>query len=373
MAIVMNLPVILWACWAFIAGAAVGSMLNVCVARLPLEKSILWPGSRCGSCLQSIRWFDNVPLLSYWLLRGRCRNCGATFSVRYFLLELVTGLAFAGLFLVEIVWNVHDITFFKQQQWNLRNGIVVWECWCYWLHHCLLVSFLIACAGCDLDRREIPLSLTFTGLIFGLIGSALFPWPWPMSIAEPGVLPQPNPPNLPWWLLDPKDALRPALYPWPVWGPLPDWMPLGSHLSGLAAGLAGALVGTFMLRGVRVTFGKGFGQEALGLGDADLMMMAGSFLGWQPVIVAFFAGGLVALVFGIGQLILTGKTDLPFGPGLAVGCVVTMLGWRWIAPAVQPLMFNAMILALAVGASAAFMLIFGALFGRLRRTRAESA
>ncbi len=372
MAIAMNLPVILWTCWAFIAGTAVGSLLNVCVARLPLEKSILWPGSRCSSCLQPIRWYDNVPLLSYWLLRGRCRTCRASFSVRYFVLELFTGLAFAGLFLVEIVWNVHDISFVRRAHFDIVAGRVPWQCWCFWLYHCLLISFLIACAGCDLDRREIPLSLTFTGLIVGLIGSFLFPWPWPMSVAEPGVVPQPNPANLPWWLLDPKDAVRPALYPWPVWGPLPDWMPLGSHLSGLAAGLAGMLVGTFMLRGVRTLFSKGLGREALGLGDADLMMMAGSFLGWQPIVVAFFVGAMVTLVFAIVQMIVTRDNALPFGPGLAVGCVLTMLCWRWIAPAVQPIMFNATFLLMAVLAAGACMLIFGALFRGLRGPQAES-
>ena len=58
--LVFNLPVILWVAWTFILGAAVGSLLNVCVARLPLEKSILWPSSRCGNCLRPIRWFDNI-------------------------------------------------------------------------------------------------------------------------------------------------------------------------------------------------------------------------------------------------------------------------------------------------------------------------
>ena len=60
----------------FVLGTIVGSLLNVCIHRLPLEKSIIWPGSRCSHCLQAIRWYDNVPLLSYVLLRGRCRTCG---------------------------------------------------------------------------------------------------------------------------------------------------------------------------------------------------------------------------------------------------------------------------------------------------------
>src|SRR5947208_13206977 len=97
---------VFWLVFAFLLGTAVGSFLNVCAYRLPYEKSVLWPGSRCGSCYQAIRWYDNIPLLSYWLLRGRCRICGATFSPRYFLVELFTGLAFAALFYLEIYQNI---------------------------------------------------------------------------------------------------------------------------------------------------------------------------------------------------------------------------------------------------------------------------
>src|SRR5271163_1296237 len=97
-----------WLFAVFILGAVVGSFLNVCIARLPLEKSILWPGSRCGSCLERIHWYDNLPIISYLWLRGRCRHCGARFSARYFVVELVTGLGFAALFYGEVVCNLHD-------------------------------------------------------------------------------------------------------------------------------------------------------------------------------------------------------------------------------------------------------------------------
>src|SRR5260370_36833498 len=98
----------------FVFGTIVGSLLNVCIYRLPLEKSIIWPGSRCGHCLQAIRWYDNIPLLSYLILRGRCRTCRARFSMRYFLIELFTGLAFAGLFYLEVVANIHDLEVLKR-------------------------------------------------------------------------------------------------------------------------------------------------------------------------------------------------------------------------------------------------------------------
>src|SRR5574341_1450468 len=97
-----------WLPAVFVIGAIVGSFVNVAVSRLPLEKSLLWPGSRCGSCFQRIRWFDNIPLISYWWLRGRCRNCGTSFSIRYFLIELATALGFVGLFYLEMMRNIHQ-------------------------------------------------------------------------------------------------------------------------------------------------------------------------------------------------------------------------------------------------------------------------
>lgn len=361
-----NMPVILWTAWTFVLGAAIGSLLNVCVARLPLEKSILWPSSRCGHCLQRIRWYDNVPLLSYWLLRGRCRNCGTSFSVRYFLVELGTGLAFAGLFYLEIIANVHEHPFFVQQRFNIVNGWVPWQAWVYFAHHAILLSLLIVASVCDLGNREIPLSLTSFGAVVGLIGATLFPWPWPNDVATA----LPKPAGVPWWLSDPG-SIGTGLYPWPVWGPLPGWIPLGGHLSGFVTGLTGLLVGTWMLRGVRAVFTRGLGREALGLGDADLMMMAGAFIGWQPVVVAFFVGALVTLGFAIVQMVVFRDNALPFGPGLAAGVMLTVLGWHAIGPAVQAPLFWPTMLGICVVAGAGFMLVASVFLRRVRPGRKE--
>jgi leader peptidase (prepilin peptidase)/N-methyltransferase len=100
--------IVYWLVTAFVLGSVVGSFLNVCIARMPLEKSILWPGSRCTQCFQGIKWYDNLPLVSYLWLRGHCRQCGSRFSVRYFIVERLTGLGFAGLFYAEVVGNVHN-------------------------------------------------------------------------------------------------------------------------------------------------------------------------------------------------------------------------------------------------------------------------
>lgn len=79
-------------------GLSIGSFLNVCSLRWPMDESVVSPGSRCPGCQQPIRWFDNVPVLSWLLLRGRCRHCGERVSVQYPLVELATGLVWAGVF-----------------------------------------------------------------------------------------------------------------------------------------------------------------------------------------------------------------------------------------------------------------------------------
>ena len=181
----------------------------------------------------------------------------------------------------------------------------------FWAHATLL-SLLIIAAACDLNGRVIPLSVTLFGAGVGLISATLFPWPWPNDVNTAGIVPNPG---VDWCLVMPGRGL----YPWPVWGPLPDWLPPGSHRLGFATGLAGILVGTWMLRGVRTLFTRGLGQEALGLGDADLMMMAGAFLGWQPIVVAFFVGVLVALGFAIAQSRSSTKTTAAVRPRIGRG------------------------------------------------------
>jgi leader peptidase (prepilin peptidase)/N-methyltransferase len=280
---------------------------------------------------------------------------------------LGTGIGFSGLFYLEIVANIHDLPYFAQKQWEIKAGLVPWQGWAFFGHHAVLLSLLIVAAGCDLGGRTIPLSLTMFGTGIGLIGAVLFPWPWPNDINGLGIVP---PHGQSWWMALPGQLGR-GLYPWPVWGPLPNWMPLGSHPSGLATGVAGILVGTWMLRSVRAIFTKGLGKEALGLGDADLMMMAGAFLGWQPVVVAFFVGAVASLGFAIANLIFYKDASLPFGPGLAAGIIITWLCWQSIGPAVQVLLFNGPLLLICVGFGAGFMFLSSA-FLRMIKPRPPS-
>lgn len=349
----MAIALAFWLTFVFLIGASIGSFLNVAIARLPLEKSLIWPDSRCGNCLQSIRWYDNVPLLSYLWLRGRCRACGARFSIAYFLVELGTALSFLGLFLLEAEVNVHG--------WPTRTGWYRWETIVGFAWHATLFSFLMAASVCDLRTREIPLQLTLTGTLIGLIGAILMPWPWPGAGL---VLPSPAP-RWPW--ADPTVPLHQGIYAWPFWslaGGGGDW------LTGLLTGVCGALMGTLLLRITGFLFSKGLGREALGLGDADLMMVAGAFLGWQMVLVGFFLSVFPALLFGIMQLIIRRDNSLPFGPSLSIGVMGTCLAWEPIGQHLRPVLFNGEFLLWA-GVLAAIAMFVMAFAMRLLRGKEE--
>jgi leader peptidase (prepilin peptidase)/N-methyltransferase len=353
----------------FLIGCVVGSFLNVGIARLPFEKSLIWPGSRCGNCYTQIRLIDNIPLLSYWILGGKCRRCKAKFSMRYFWVELLVGVGFAGLFYLEIVRNIHQMPAFRDAHWHLKMFLFSRDnlpILIFFMHRATLFSLLVVAAFCDIQNRTIPISLTVFGTVVGLAFATACPWPWPNTVESAMPVVRANFPVDEWWLLDPTNHQKQGLYPWPVWGPPPHWMPAGSWRLGLVTGLAGALVGTFMLRGVKFLFERGLGREALGLGDADLMMMVGAFLGWQPVVIAFLVGGLVSLILALPKLALGGSNELPFGPGLAIGSLITWLGWTWIGPTVQVMMFHPTILGIFVVGCGAVLLIMSFLMGRLR-------
>jgi leader peptidase (prepilin peptidase)/N-methyltransferase len=338
--------------WLFVFGAAVGSFLNVCIYRIPAGKSLTWPGSRCGHCFHEVRLKDNVPLVSYWVLRGRCRDCGARFSMRYFWVELLTAVSFVAVYVLEIGLNVQHLRIwlgggFADLQW-VQTPLFSWQLFAF---HAALASFLIAATGCLLDHGRVPPALAVTGALIGLCGAVLFPWPFPetpnqMYLAVDGgtyehPLRGPMPSDESWasWPVSP----RPGFYPWPVWGPLPDALPPGTWQLGLATGLAGALVGGWSLRLAAVAGGQS-GRESPA-GAADLAMIAGAFLGWQPVLVAV-VGTLAASV-----LLSPLRRHLPFGLLLVVGIVAAWLGWAWVGPVVRPVLFSPAWLLVVAAAS----------------------
>jgi leader peptidase (prepilin peptidase)/N-methyltransferase len=392
-----------WLCLAavFVLGAVVGGFLAKCIERLPLEKSLLWPGSRCQQCLQPIAWRDSIPLVSFWLRRGRCRTCGQPFSLRFFAIELLTALGFAGLYYLEVLDNIHEF-----DRNVLGKSRYDWGTHVAFGYHAILFCFLVVATFIDYDHLIIPLPLTIVGSVVGLVGSIMWPWPWPYAAGDPGVV-------INNWLQNPT---REGLYPWPVWGPPPAWAPAGSLALGLTTGLAGLLMGTLALRVVRVCFGIGMGPEymdeedphrkprtvfgrtlswfqrvggkTMGLGDADLMMMAGAFVGWQPVLVSFFVATFPGLVFGIAQLVVqpdepppsepkafgddmnssAGYHQLPFGPALAIGVMLTVLFWKPIGERVQPVLFFKEVL-IAIAVMSCFLMIVAGYILRFLRTR----
>jgi leader peptidase (prepilin peptidase)/N-methyltransferase len=133
----------------FVFGACVGSFLNVCIHRVPREQSIVNPRSRCPQCGTPISWRDNIPLLSFLLLRGKCRHCGRPISPRYFLVELLTASLFAA------VWMRFSFTL-AVAHWILLAGLIV-------------ATFV------DFEHYIIPNEITYGGVLVGLALSALIP------------------------------------------------------------------------------------------------------------------------------------------------------------------------------------------------------
>lgn len=135
---------------AFIFGAVVGSFLNVCIYRMPLEQSVVSPGSRCMGCGTSIRWYDNIPVVSWLVLRGRCRSCGAPFSVRYPLVELLTAL------LATLLILKFGLT--------LRFAIMFVFC-----------AALVVVTFIDFDHQIIPDEISLSGIGLGFVSSFFLP------------------------------------------------------------------------------------------------------------------------------------------------------------------------------------------------------
>jgi len=190
-------------------GLVVGSFLNVCIFRVPRNcMSIVAPRSRCPKCLNWIAWYDNFPVLSWCILGGKCRHCRNPISVRYTLVELLTG----GLFLIAGWRALYGVA---HPGWPQAVGFAV-EAW--------LVSALIVCTFIDLEFRILPDEITLSGAAIGLVASAVFPFLHGGTGLE----------------AVPGDIVRP--FPWYPGHGLP-WDLREPHLASLAASAAGALAG----------------------------------------------------------------------------------------------------------------------------------
>ena len=140
----------LTAAFVFIVGSIVGSFLNVCIYRLPKEESVIFPRSYCPHCKKGIRWYDNVPFLSYIFLRGRCRFCHERISLQYFIVEGMTASSFL----------------FLYRHFGLSGHFFIYTAW---------FGALIAASFIDLKHQIIPDEISLGGLVAGLLASFLYP------------------------------------------------------------------------------------------------------------------------------------------------------------------------------------------------------
>lgn len=250
-------------------GAIIGSFLNVIIHRLPLGESIVFPASHCPSCGAGLRVFDNIPILSYLVLKGRCRACRTPISARYPAVELLTAMLYAFVF-----W--HD-------GWTLALPFDV-----------VFVSAVVALVFIDAEHMILPNAITYPGLAFAVLARMLVP------------------------NLDGLDLLRE--------GALATWPPQAVSLIGA---IFGALVGGGSLWLTGWVWERLRGVEAMGLGDVKMMLMVGAYLGWPRTILTIFLAVLTGSLVGILLMLRRGERDmqmlLPFGIFLGLAAIISLL------------------------------------------------
>ena len=258
-----------------VLGTLIGSFLNVVIHRLPREDSIVFPNSRCPSCGAVIAFYDNVPVLSYALLRGRCRSCETSISIRYPAVELLTALLFAA-----VTW---------------RDGLTV-----VLPFDLIFVSALVALIFIDAEHMILPNAITYPGIVFALIA----------RLAIPLLLGTPHFDDLP-------GLMNGMLSDMPIWA------------ASLIGALIGALIGGGSLWLMGWTWERLRGVEAMGLGDVKMMFMVGAYLGWRLTILTIFFGVLSGSIIGMAIMARQGKKDmqmlLPFGVFLGIGSILALL------------------------------------------------
>ncbi|MFH0925817.1 MAG: prepilin peptidase [bacterium] len=145
-----NITAPLFYLFFFVFGSCIGSFLNVCIYRIPKKESLIYPPSHCPNCQQPIRFYDNIPIISYLFLLGRCRWCGERISLRYPLIELITAIAFLGLY--------------------LKFGLSI-----QLFPYLILFSGLITVSMIDLEYQIIPDRISLPGIVIGLLTSLILP------------------------------------------------------------------------------------------------------------------------------------------------------------------------------------------------------
>ena len=284
---------------AFLLGLLFGSFLNVCISRLPFHESIVKPRSHCPRCLHTIRWYDNIPLLSWIMLRFRCRDCRARIPWRYPLMELAIGLWFAG-----SIHGAHFPYIIEQSIWGDLPGAIITSS-----TTAILGFLLIGLLVMDWQTNTLPDAFTLTGTLIGFIlifVRATYLAPRQYDLLLHG--------------LNPLTSVGGAIDNGNVVLTGPEHLVFGR----LAAIIGAALI-PFLIRAIYRALR---GHHGLGLGDVKLLGMIAAFMGFWPAVLAFFLGCLFILPYAVTLLIrkrADRATQLPFGSFLAAGGLATAL------------------------------------------------
>jgi leader peptidase (prepilin peptidase)/N-methyltransferase len=330
----------------FLLGTVFGSMLNVCIYRLPREerfwralKYLVYPPSHCPRCGQRILPIDNVPIFSWLLLRGRCRNCRGSIALRYPLIELLTGALFALLYAFEIpAWfgAVIPASSVYHVLGPSGAGAPAWMTPLVLLHvryvvHLALVIALIVATFIDIDLRIIPDTVTVPAMIVGVLANCLLGHVYiaPLWYMTPAMA---GPAALFANLLLPARAAPGWLAGWAGLLGVPAWITDHPHLHGLCVALAGIIVGGGSVWAVRLAGFWALKREAMGFGDVMLMAMIGSFIGWQGTLIVFLLSLVAAVVIAVPVWLIWRDHELPYGPYLGLGTLILLVSAKWIWP-----------------------------------------
>ncbi|MEZ6058080.1 MAG: prepilin peptidase [Planctomycetaceae bacterium] len=357
MAVRFDLPNWLLLGFVFVLGTIVGSFLNVCVYRLPQHER-LWdsltglvsPPSSCPRCRTEIAWYDNVPVMGWLLLRGRCRVCKMWISPQYPIIEFLNGLLFLAVFLLEVPLGIGgtlaDSCLFTTMGPETIPGLGSLSPEIFLLlryaFHMVLIEALLVASLIDIRLMIIPDGSTLPAMVFAVIAAA--------SVGRLHLLPV--------WFQSPRIAsdfaeTLPAFLSWMLFdGPrVPEWISTSPHWHGLVASVVGLLVGGGVVWCVRVIGGFILRREAMGDGDVVLMAMVGAFVGWQPVLIAFFLAPVAALVVVAVRFAFRRDQMIPYGPYLSLATLIVILCWSRIWPGFERL-FNTgtlLILLMVIG------------------------
>ncbi|HUO24487.1 MAG TPA: prepilin peptidase [Candidatus Aquilonibacter sp.] len=291
----------------FFLGLSFGSFLNVCIYRLPLGLSVVKPRSACPKCKHLIAFYDNLPVLSWLILRGRCRYCKARISPRYLLVELLTG----GLFLACYVYFGLTVAMLK---------------------YCVFGFLLLGLIFTDAETKLLPNALTLPGLALGVLFSLVVPVHDLASQFLPGFL------NLPFSA------------------------DFSTHLFSLLDSLLGAAIGASFLYGVGAIYLRWRGMEGMGFGDVKLMAMVGAFLGIKLTILTIFAASIAGSLFGLTTVLVVWiKRTHRFMRSLADAPAARRRGWQ---SAQMVYRFYQMPFGVFLGSMAMLALFFGQQFLR---------